>query len=323
MYNCVYCNYSTKFKPTMNNHNKSLKHITNKELYENKSDILIQKNEQIELLKIKYYKVKKQKKKIQNVKQELENEKQEIEQEKQEIEKKLLEREKEKIALKAKLDIYREFAEKPKTVNNNVYNNNMNYVNKNYKDAPALKKITNYIIDDIDLNNDTELEKISNRIVYSYNNKSLHKYIGDHIIKTYKKEDKSQQSFHATDVARRKYLVKLDDDYGYLYDDNSETSMDNDEETTENKKVKTKWVNDNNGVKISYLVYEPVLKKLLKQLKKCCSIYAKKLKNNEEILPKELEKFTVLNSIVLDMDKKKISNDINKYIAPHFELNRD
>ncbi len=50
----------------------------------------------------------------------------------------------------------------------------------------------------------------------------MHKLIGDHIIKHYKKDDLNLQSFHATDIARRKYLVKLEDKLGYLYNDSSD-----------------------------------------------------------------------------------------------------
>ena len=62
------------------------------------------------------------------------------------------------------------------------------------------------------------------QIIYSYNNKCLHKLIGDHIIDNYKKDDLKSQSFHATDIARRKYLVKLEDSLGFLYDESSGTS---------------------------------------------------------------------------------------------------
>jgi hypothetical protein len=297
----------------MYNHKKSQKHITNKELYETinitKQDILKQKDEEIKTLKIKYHKVKKQKKAI-------EQEKEAIEQEKEVIQKVNQELEKEKIELKTKVNIYKEFAEKPKSVNNTVNNNNnLNYVNTNFKNAPALKKINDFVVDGLDLNSKTDLDKITNSIVYYYSNKCLHKFIGDHVISKYKKEDKSQQSFHTTDVARKKYLVKLDEEFRYLYDENySEDSTDDE--------IKSRWVNDSNGVKITYLLFNPIIRKLLDQMTACCSLYSERIKQNEELLPREIEKFTTLNGIVTDIDKKKLTSDINKYIAPHFELNK-
>ncbi len=58
--------------------------------------------------------------------------------------------------------------------------------------------------------------------MYHYKNKSLHKLIGDYIVKNYKKDDIRIQSFHTTDVARCNYLIKLDENLGYIYDDSSD-----------------------------------------------------------------------------------------------------
>jgi hypothetical protein len=108
-------------------------------------------------------------------------------------------------------------------INNGIIiNNNMSYVNKHFKNAPPLKKITNYKINGIDLDDNTQIEKLTENIIYSYKNKCLHKLIGDNIIENYKKDDLQLQSFHATDVARRKYLVKLEDSMAYLYDESSD-----------------------------------------------------------------------------------------------------
>jgi hypothetical protein len=58
--------------------------------------------------------------------------------------------------------------------------------------------------------------------MYHYKNKSLHKLIGDHIVKNYKKDDIRLQSFHTTYVARCNYLIKLHKNLGYIYDDSSD-----------------------------------------------------------------------------------------------------
>ena len=50
------------------------------------------------------------------------------------------------------------------------------------------------------MEDDTMIESFIENIIYSYNNKCLHKLIGDHIIKNYKKDDLKLQSFHTTDV---------------------------------------------------------------------------------------------------------------------------
>ncbi len=255
MYECVICQYFTDDKSNLRQHNKSKKHILNME-------------KENEIIKIKDEEIKKQTKEIEDLKIELSK----VKEEKKELE------------VTAK--IYKELSEKSKNVNQGIIiNNNMNYVNKHFKNAPPLKKLTNYNINGIDLEDDTQIDKLTENIIYSYKNKCLHKLIGDHIIENYKKDDLQLQSFHATDVARRKYLVKLEDSMAYLYDESSD-EIDNynpelsdesnsDDEYEEIKKEyenetkgkikiiknksKSKWTNDNEGVKISYLLFEPLI----------------------------------------------------------------
>ncbi len=179
---------------------KQKKHINNKEANdkkikeENENELIKQKNKEIEELKQELIKVKQEK----------------------ELEK-----------LEVKAQIYKEISEKGKNINQGIIintnnTNNLNYVNKHFKNAPPLKKISNYTLNGIDLNDDTQIDKLTDSIIYSYNNRCMHKLIGDHIIQNYKKDDLKLQSFHATDVARRKYLVKLEDSLGYLYNDLSD-----------------------------------------------------------------------------------------------------
>ncbi len=254
MYICNNCNYSTLDKSNFNHHNKSKKHLSNitKKVSINSinEDILIQKNKKIE-----------------------------------ELEKELLNKYKEIEKLEMKAQIYKELSEKAKNINQGIIiNNNMNYVNKHFKNAPPLKKISNYTLNGINLEDDNQIDQLTEKIIYSYNNKCLHKLIGDHIVDNYKKDDINLQSFHATDIARRKFLVKLEDSMGYLYDESSDEidnynpeECDSENEEYNNlqkeynneknndkiviKKIKSKWTNDNEGVKISYLLFEPLIKK--------------------------------------------------------------
>jgi hypothetical protein len=317
MYLCKLCNFETNDKSNLNQHNKTKKHLVNSEIY---------KNNNTEEQKL----IEKQNKEIEELKQKLED----IENQKKELE------------VTAK--IYKELSEKAKNVNQGIIiNNNLNYVNKHFKNAPPLKKISNYMINGIDLDDDTQIDKLTENIIYSYKNKCLHKFIGDHIIKLYKKDDLKSQSFHATDIARRKFLVKLEDNLGYLYEDSSdefanydpeknsedESNPDSSEEYDDikkeyntnqiiTKKNKSKWTNDNEGIKISYLLLEPIMKKIIKQLKKKCKDYNKEMKKNIKKVPtkEETEIFEVLANILKELDKDSLKKNINNHIAPHFGL---
>jgi len=323
MYNCKICNYETDDKSNLNHHNKTKKHLINKENFENKA---------IEEQKL----IEKKDKEIEELKQ------------------KLADSENQKKEFEIKAQVYKELAEKSKNINQGIIinnnNNNLNYVNKHFKNAPPLKKISNYNINGIDLEDDKQIDKLTEKIIYSYNNKCLHKLIGDHIVENYKKDDLKLQSFHTTDVARRKFLVKLEDSMGYLYDDSSDeidyydpenesesgNSSDEYEELKKEyedekkeqvckeiiKKKKSKWTNDNEGVKISYLLFEPLIRKIIRQLKKKCREHNDEIKKNTKKIPTKEEalRFEVLSSILKEIDKDKLKKNINNYIAPYFGL---
>jgi hypothetical protein len=270
----------------------------------------------------------------------------------EELKQELIKIKEEKKELEVTAKIYKELSEKPKNVNNGIIiNNNLSYVNKHFKNAPPLRKISNYVLNGIDLEDDSQIDKLTENIIYSYNNKCLHKLIGDHIIKNYKKDDLKLQSFHATDGSRRKYLVKIDDKNAYLYDESSdeidyynpvdENNSDNDTESDneynelekEYKKEqrekllvknKSKWTNDNEGVKVSYLVFEPLIKKIIRQLKKKCKEYNDEMAKNKDKIPtkEETERFEVLSGLLKEIDKDKLKKNINNYITPYFYLIR-
>ena len=317
MYTCNICNYETTVRTAIYVHNKTKKHIINSKKEE----------KQIEL----------------------------VEKENEKLKQELLNKDKAIIQLETKVEIYKELSQKGKTINNNnkiVINNNLSYVNKHFENAPPLQKMTNFVLNGIDLNDDTQLDKIVDQIIYAYNNNCLHKLIGDHIIKHYKKDNLQQQSFHAIDISRRKYLVKLDENLGYLYDESSEeidnynpineNNEDNKSSDSENEeyeelknnyekekkkkepivKNKSKWINDNEGVKLSYLLYEPFIRKIMRQIKKKIRNYNIEMKKNRNKIPTmdEIKKYEALTSIKKNIDTNKLKTNINTYIGPYFGL---
>jgi hypothetical protein len=87
-------------------------------------------------------------------------------------------------------------------------------------------------------------------------------------------------------------------------------------------KSKSKWTNDNEGIKISYLLFEPLIKKIIRLLKKRCRDYNNEMKKNVAKIPtpEDVERFEALANILKEMDKDKLKKNINNYIAQHFGL---
>ncbi len=93
--------------------------------------------------------------------------------------------------LKDQTNILKKIAEKDIIQDSNM--SAITYANKYYTNAPALLRISNYQINDYDLTNPEEKEKLLNTIINYHDNKTLHRLLGDHIIKYYKKK-KSRRS---------------------------------------------------------------------------------------------------------------------------------
>jgi hypothetical protein len=106
MYNCKYCNYNTNFHSNLFHHNKTQKHIINYNASLNKKEIHNQYEQELEILKKKYYKVKKTKKEFQ-----IENNILEI---------KVKQLEDEKLKLDVLINFYKETYIKPKYKKQNI-----------------------------------------------------------------------------------------------------------------------------------------------------------------------------------------------------------
>jgi hypothetical protein len=136
-------------------------------------------------------------------------------------------------------------------------------------------------------------------IIFSrYKNKVLHKFIGDILVKAYKKKDPKDQGLWATDSSRMTYAIKR------LIDSNT-----------------SKWIVDKKGVDTTKLIIEPVLNKI----KVLSTIYhEKECFDNPNA---SADRIMMINEIYVlminDIDNKKIHNDVLKYISPYFRLEID
>jgi hypothetical protein len=180
-----------------------------------------------------------------------------------------------------------------KNSNNHIYNISIkNYLQQNYPNAPHLEGIQ----EPEKIKFDQEYDEFIDALVYNYNEKTLHKYIGDFIIKCYKKDDPADQSLWSSDISRLTYIIK--------------------ELLANNKSI---WNHDYKGIKIKEYIICPIL------------IYIKKytteywMNNLDNLKKLDLEHLNKLNkiynsihSIKKEIDNDTLSTDIVKYIAPFF-----
>lgn len=187
----------------------------------------------------------------------------------------------------------------------NVTMSALNYANKIYKDAPYIKPIENFKIKNLDYDNNNEKSQLIETILYHARTNSLDKLLGDHIVKHYKTDDPAEQMFHSTDVARLSYIVKQ------LIEEASEKN---------NYIGEDEWQKDPSGKEICKHIIDPLNKKIIEILGE----YQKKLfeKNPLNLSKDEKETMKIICEIIIDEEIGTLSTNINKYIAPFFNLKK-
>ena len=171
----------------------------------------------------------------------------------------------------------------------------LTYIVDNYENAPALQTIS---LDEFKNLKDNE-KKIVEEILSAYKHKTLDKYLGNYIIKLYKKDDPKVQSIWNTDDSRLTYLIK---------------------ELLSNQS--SNWIIDKKGIKTKEYLIDPLLdciKKLLISYQQ--NLIIPNLKQNSVEVEFILENNKKIRELVDDIDDGVISKDILKHISTHLKFN--
>jgi hypothetical protein len=178
--------------------------------------------------------------------------------------------------------------------------NTVNFIINNLTSAPPIDKNMDYkrIIYD---NNTKDKIEVIDEIVHHYRHKTLVKYIGDIIVKCYKKEDPNEQSIWNSDIARKNYLLR----------------------EIINKNVE--WITDKKGIKTKEIIIDPIIKiieNLIRDFLRDDKTVNKDGSINKVLLEKRLNVGIELNEILISIDHKTLHNDVNNYIAQFFYFNK-
>lgn len=166
-----------------------------------------------------------------------------------------------------------------------------NYARKHFKTTgPAIKNF-----EESNLLGEDDIA-IGENAVYYHKKKQFHMYIGDILIKVYKKDDPKTQSLWSSDINRIVYIfrIKLDES--------------------------TDWIKDNKGMEISARIIVPALKYVQVALEKYREDLATKMSLDDpsESLNGQQMCAELIGEIV---NNNTYKTQILKYIAPSFKLN--
>lgn len=196
---------------------------------------------------------------------------------------------------------------KPQTNNSNNNSHNTtynisvkNYIQKHYPNAPALAGITDYAKLTYNEKGEDNRDDFIDVLVYEYKNGNLHKFLGDFVVEYYKKDDPAEQSVWSSDTSRLTYIIK---------------------ELLFNKK--SIWNHDYKGVKTKNYIINPLLKHIKKYLDEYWIDHLDKFKTTKLDALNELDSiYRNIYSIKKDIDNDILANDISRYMAPHFYMDK-
>lgn len=176
----------------------------------------------------------------------------------------------------------------------------LSYVTKNYCNAPALEAMKDYSYLEYD-ENDSDFN-LMETIIYEYNNQTLPQYLGDFIVTYYKKMDPQKQSIWNSDTSRLTYVIK------------------------EIIHKKSDWLVDKKGIRTSKFIIDP----LVAYIKNVIGNYLETTENIDEYIHESahkmkeiLDKFRTAGEIMCDINNKVLQEQMLKYIAPYFYLNKN
>lgn len=148
-------------------------------------------------------------------------------------------------------------------------------------------------------------DKLIDTLTYEYSKKRLPKYIGDFVVRCYKKEgdEIKTQSLWNSDTTRLNYIIAV-------------------EINKENM-----WNIDKKGTKVKELIIIPTFNKI----KPILEDYIKKITVGNKLnniqnwsdKAREFDKIKYASEIIKEIDEDTLSISVLKYIAPYFYLSKD
>lgn len=170
--------------------------------------------------------------------------------------------------------------------------NALSYAIKNYKNAPAIQTFNNF---KLLLGNETHYS-IAEIVIHYHIKKELPQYIGNVLIKEYKKENPNDQSLYNTDTTRALYIIKE------IIDEESE------------------WLTDKGAVKTSKYTIKPILDYLKIHLVKYFD--DTKLEMASDTSNKLFNNMIIAQEIINNINTGVLNKDIIKYVSSYFHIDR-
>lgn len=188
-------------------------------------------------------------------------------------------------------------------VNNKVVNNKtinvFAYLNSHYNEAQPIKMLESKDITRILTSKELGKHLLEDVVVFQQSKYALNEFLGEFILKEFKKSDPKKQQFWITDVTRLKFVVRQ----------------------ALNQKEAI-WHPDKKGICLTKYIITPILDEIYSMMveyKELCKVRAKNTETSDQY-EKIHEQSTNAISIIYEINQKILHKKILAYVAPYFQL---
>ena len=190
-----------------------------------------------------------------------------------------------------------------KIYSDNTVNNNkisvFAYLDTHHTDTPAIKMLETDDITRILANCEIGKHLLEDVIVFQQSKHVLHMFLGDFILKEFKKNDPTKQHFWLVDLSRLKFAVRL-----------------------ALSKTNVVWQPDPKGICLTKYIITPILDEIFSMMTDYKELCDERMKNSEtsDQCDKIHKQSTNSLEIIYDINQKNLHRKILTYVAPYFQL---
>jgi hypothetical protein len=176
---------------------------------------------------------------------------------------------------------------------NRISSSALAFAMKHYKNAPAIETFSNFAML-LEGNPDHSIAEVA---IHHYKKKDLFKFIGDLLVREYKKDNPQDQSMWNTDVTRQAYMI-------------CEAGDDED----------VAWYTDKGGVKTAKYTVLPILEHIKTDIERYMEDSKKLLL--EDTTNTVLKDMIAAQSVIVEIDNGELCKNVIKYLATFFYLDK-
>lgn len=188
------------------------------------------------------------------------------------------------------------------TINNIINNKTINlftYLNTHCNEVQPIKMLESDDISRILASKELGKHLLEDVIVFQHSKYALNEFLGEFILKEFKKSDPKKQQFWITDVTRLKFVVR--------------------QALNQNEAV---WHPDKKGICLTKYIITPILDEIFSMMTDYTNLCNERRKNAQtsEQREKIQDQSTNALKVIYEINQKELHKDILKYIAPYFQL---